>query len=470
MEFYSDKNHLIEFQRLLIDNIALALQVVDVNGRIVYVNSTFETYHKVKAHEVIGRHVTEVIGNTRMHIVARTGMAEHDAFQDIDGKPTVVSRIPLFDGDVCVGAAGMIRFQFVEEANELTRRIESLKNELEHVREVRSASGDTRYTFDDIHALSPLLENAKRAAVSASRTDATVLLCGESGVGKEVFGQSIHNGSRRSKGPFIRLNCSAIHENLIESELFGYKPGAFTGASPKGRKGKFQLADGGTIFLDEIGDMPLHTQVKLLRVIQEGEFYPLGSETPVKSNVRIITATHRNLGEMCRQGTFREDLYYRLNVIPIYIPPLRETPEAIPNLAKRFWEDLSKEHGIFHRELTDEAVNELQINPWKGNVRELRNVLERLLVMANHIHIDAEDIRRVLRQDEVRSLIDSHEVEEGEEGEGERVGLKGLIERTERHAISAALATAGGNRSEAARALRISRPLLYKKMKLYGLE
>ena len=460
----TDQSHLIEFQRMLIDHIALALMVVDTSGRIIYINSSFEEYHKVRAEDVIGRHVSEVVENSRMHIVARTGMAEHDAFQDIHDRPTVVSRIPLFDGKTCVGAVGMIRYQYVEEANELTRRIESLKNELQRVREVKSASADTEYTFDSILASAPLIEHAKESAVRASRTDATVLLCGESGVGKEVFGQSIHNGSRRRNGPFIRLNCSAIHENLIEAELFGYKPGAFTGASSKGRKGKFELADGGSIFLDEIGDMPLHAQVKLLRVIQEGEFYPLGSETPVRSNVRIIAATHRNLGEMSREGTFREDLYYRLNVIPIYIPPLREIPESIPELAKRFWERLSTKHGIFHRELTREAIRELEIHPWKGNVRELQNVLERILVMARHTHIDANDIRRVLQQGEVRNLLDAEH--QGEDP----VGLKGLIERTERHAVSAALAAASGNKSEAARALRISRPLLYKKMKLYGLE
>lgn len=461
VERFADIKHLIEFQRKIIDYCADALMVVDTEGYIIYINDSFCEVHNVRTCEVLGRHVTEVIENTRMHIAAQTSEAEHDHFQDICGKPYVVSRIPIVEKGECVGVVGMIRFRYMEEVQLLTNKIKSLQNKIKDLRQLRSAHTDTRYTFDRIVGVAPKLRHAKSVAMQAAQTDVTMLLQGESGVGKEVFAQSIHNHSLRACGPFIRLNCSAIQETIIESELFGYEEGAFTGARKGGRKGKFELADKGTIFLDEIGDMPLAAQVKLLRVIQEKEVERLGSEKRQKVDVRIIAATNRNLKDMVAQGTFREDLFYRLNVIPVTIPPLREVLEEIPRLAKQLWREISREHGIFHKRLTPESILALQHHSWQGNIRELKNVLECLLVMVKHDRIGKSDVQRVLIQNSVTPRPDEDLLDD------DSFSLCSMVEKTERRAIRSALATAEGNRSKAAKLLGISRPLLYKKIAKY---
>lgn len=463
LERYSDIKHLIEFQRKIIDYCADALMVVDRDGVIVYINDSFSDVHGISLEKAIGRHVTEVIDNTRMHMVAKTCKAEHDHFQDISGRPFVVSRIPIVENGGCVGVVGIIRFRYMEEVQTLTKKIRHLQNRIKDLRAVKRAHSDTDYTFDNVIGVSKKVKYAKEMAMQAASTDVTVLLQGESGVGKEVFAQSIHNHSPRVKGPFIRLNCSAIQQSIIESELFGYDEGAFTGARKGGRKGKFELAHNGTIFLDEIGDMPLSAQVKLLRVIQEKEVERLGSEKHIKVDVRIIAATNRNLKQLVDEGTFREDLFYRLNVIPIYLHPLRSIPEEIPRLAKSIWIQNSKKHGIFHKKLTPRAILALQNHEWKGNVRELRNVLERILVMIRHDHITEQDVHRVLIQSTATNEAEDFNYDE------ESFGLNSLVEKTERRAIRSALAAAEENRSKAAQLLGISRPLLYKKMDKYGI-
>ncbi|WBF68517.1 sigma 54-interacting transcriptional regulator [Desulfovibrio subterraneus] len=464
LDLFTDIKHLIEFQRKIIEYSADGLMVVDKDGRIVYINDSFKELHNVNEQEVINNHVTAIIDNTRMHIVAQTGIAEHDHFQDISGTPYVVSRIPIIENDECVGAIGLIRFRYMEEVQALTDKITKLREQLKNMHAVRSASADTEHTFDDIMGVAPAVKQAKEAAMQAARTEATVLLRGESGVGKEFFAQSIHVHSHRSNGPFIRLNCSAIQETLIEAELFGYEDGAFTGARKGGRKGKFELADGGTIFLDEIGDMPLSAQAKLLRVLQEKEVDRLGSEKMFKVDVRVVAATNRDLERMVAAGEFREDLFYRLNVIPVFIPPLREVPEELPRLAKNIWRKLSKKHGIFHKRLTEKAFIALQHHVWRGNIRELQNVLERTIVMVRHDRIDETDIHKILIQSTAQPLW-----AEPSSGEGQ-FDLTELVEQTEKRALCYALSVAQGNRSKAAKLLGISRPLLYKKMGKYGLE
>jgi len=463
LDLFADVKHLIEFQRKIIDLSIDALMVVDRAGRLVYINDSYEEVHSVKEEDVLHKHVTEVIENTRLHIVAQTGIAEHDHFQTIEGTPYVVSRIPIIENDECVGAVGMIRFRYMEEVKQLTDKIQSLKDELENINAVRSASSDTEYTFEDVVAESPAVRELKEVAMQAAKTEATVLLRGESGVGKEIFAQSIHVHSHRREGPFIRLNCSAIQESLIESELFGYEEGAFTGARKGGHKGKFELADGGTIFLDEIGDMPLSAQVKLLRVIQEKEVERVGGEKRIKVDVRIIAATNRDLENLVAQGRFREDLFYRLNVIPIFLMPLREVPQEIPRLSKRLWKKLSKKHGIFHKRLSSRAFIALQNHAWQGNIRELQNVLERAMVMVRHDSIDECDIQKILIQS------DPHDDLRAPAYDKDRFSLQGLVEQTEKRAVRYALAAAEGNRSKAAKLLGVSRPLLYKKMSKYGI-
>ncbi len=460
---FSHEKNFVEFLKTIIDYCACGLQVVNKQGKIVFINESFKEVHGVREEDVIGRHVTDVVDNTRMHLVAQTGVPEHDRYQDIRGIPYVVSRIPIFEEGECIGAVGLIRFRYIDEVQKLTDDIKRLQKQIRDLRKGSRLSCGTEYSFDNILGVSEPMRQTKSTAMQAASTNATVLLRGESGVGKEVFAHSIHNYSRRRDGPFIRVNCSAIQETLIESELFGYEEGAFTGARKGGRKGRFEQADGGTIFLDEIGDMPLTAQVKLLRVIQEGEVDRLGSEKRNQVDVRIIAATNRNLEDKVRDGSFREDLFYRLNVIPIMIPPLRHIPEDIPWLVKSLWEKLSRRHGIHSKRLSHAAMAAMQMLPWKGNVREMQNVLERLMIMCKVDEIGEEELRRVLLQGGV--CCDLMEID----GEDSGMTLDMLVERTERRAIRYALAVGEGNRSAAAKLLGISRPLFYKKLAKYGL-
>lgn len=460
---FNDPKEMIDFQRKIIDLCADALMVVDKNGDIIYINKSFEDVHKVSEADVLGKPVTSIIDNTRLNVVAKTGVPEHDRLQDIDNHSYVVSRVPIFEDEECVGAVGMIRFRHMEEIQKLTETVKNLKSELAQLRLNNKISNDTEYTFDRIPGVADLAKRAKTKAMLAAPQKVTVLLRGESGVGKEVYAQSIHNCSPRSERPFIHLNCSAIAEHLIESELFGYEEGAFTGARKGGHRGMFEQADNGTIFLDEIGDMPLSAQVKLLRVIQEGKVSRLGSEEIIKVDVRIIAATNRNLEEMIQNKSFREDLFYRLNVIPVDLPALREAPEEIPIIAKRLWQRLARKNAIFNKTLSDGALSVLQQQPWPGNVRELQNFLERCMIMLRENVVTAELIEEALQN--AASNEQGHQT-----FTSEQLSLTEMIEKTESRAISCALDAAEGNRSMAARQLNITRPLLYKKMAKYGLK
>lgn len=277
-----------------------------------------------------------------------------------------------------------------------------LKSELQ---EMRKISEQYKKELDDFKSkdrflkkliyCSPKMEKIINQVKKIADFSSTVLLNGESGVGKEVIAQAIHQLGKRSEKPFLKLNCGAIPENLLESELFGYAKGAFTGADKNGKDGYFKQADGGIIFLDEIGEMPLHLQVKLLRVLQEQEVIPVGSTTPTKVNVQIIAATNKRLEKMVENGSFREDLFYRLNVIPIQIPPLRERTEDISLLAFHFLQQLNEKYDRNYH-LTPDAINVLEFYSWPGNVRELQNIIERLVVTADHAAIDAEFVSQFL--------------------------------------------------------------------------
>ncbi|NRD76275.1 sigma 54-interacting transcriptional regulator [Bacillus sp. BRMEA1] len=277
-----------------------------------------------------------------------------------------------------------------------------LKSELQEMRKISEQYKKELDTFKSKDAFlkkliycSPKMEKIMNQVKKIADFSSTVLLHGESGVGKEVIAQAIHQLGRRSHMPFLKLNCGAIPENLLESELFGYAKGAFTGADKNGKEGYFKQADGGILFLDEIGEMPMHLQVKLLRVLQEQEVIPVGSTTPFKVDVQIIAATNKNLAKMVEEGAFREDLFYRLNVIPINIPPLRERTEDISLLAFHFLQQLNEKYDRNYH-LTPDAVNVLEFYPWPGNVRELQNIIERLVVTADHPAIDAEFVSQFL--------------------------------------------------------------------------
>jgi DNA-binding NtrC family response regulator len=328
----------------------------------------------------------------------------------------------------------------------------------EENRDLREALG-RRYEFKNIVARSPKMQEVLATVERVAPSNSTVLLGGESGVGKDMIARAIHQHSRRASGPFIKINSTAIPENLLESELFGYEKGAFTGAAAM-KPGKFELADKGTIFLDEIGDVPAATQVKLLRVLQEREFERLGGTRTLKVDVRVVAATNQDLRAALEQGTFREDLFYRLNVVPISIPPLREHKEDIPYLAEFFMERFARDAGKPITEITPSAQRVLMDFHWPGNVRELENIIERGVALSTGTVLDASDIR-----------LDHPSSESAAAAAGPAgmfIPQGQTLEQFEDDIIKEALRRSNGNKSQAARLLGLSRNALRYRLTKIG--
>ncbi|MFZ0478667.1 MAG: sigma-54 dependent transcriptional regulator [Terriglobales bacterium] len=337
-----------------------------------------------------------------------------------------------------------------------------VRKELDHSRlqeenrSLREALGQ-KYSHPNIVARSPKMQEVLAMVERVAPTNSTVLLGGESGVGKDLIARAIHEKSRRASGPFVKINSTAIPESLLESELFGYERGAFTGATTS-KPGKFELADKGTLFLDEIGDVPPVTQVKLLRVLQEREFERLGGTKTVKVDVRLLAATNRDLRAALEEGTFREDLYYRLNVVPIDIAPLRERKEDIPDLANLFLARFTKDSGREIRGLKPAAMQMLLAHHWPGNVRELQNVIERACALAAGPELDASDIQLDLPRNRAAAG-------------GDRFLPEGMtLDQWEDEMIREALKRASGNKSQAARLLGLSRNALRYRLSKIGIE
>jgi DNA-binding NtrC family response regulator len=328
---------------------------------------------------------------------------------------------------------------------------------LEEVRTLRSVL-DQRYGFENIVGRSKNFLRVLDQAARVAQRDTTVLIQGETGTGKELIARAIHNNSRRKSKAFVPINCGAIPKDLVESELFGYVRGAFTGALAN-KVGRIEAADGGTLFLDEVGELPLEAQVKLLRVLQEGELPKVGATTQVRVDVRIVAATHRNLAAMVEDGTFREDLYYRLTVVPLQIPPLRERPQDVPELIDTLFKRAKKRHGLPDARLSPAVLQRLTTYRWPGNVRQLENVLERLLVLSASDLITEEDLPEDLQRASASpGLIWLSLPDEG-------VSLESI----ERELISRALERFEGNQTHAARFLDISRRTLIYRMEKHGL-
>jgi PAS domain S-box-containing protein len=432
--------------------------VVDAGGVITMMSEGYAEFNGTTVAEAVGRHVTEVIENTRMHVVVRTGVAEMGEAQTIRGRDVIVNRIPLKDGDRVVGAYGRVVFKDVEQLRQLAGKLNLLESKVKYYEEELTSLRGARYTFDSVVGSGPAIAAAKEEALRASRTDSTVLLRGETGTGKELFAHAIHAAGPRGSGPFIKLNCAAVPAELLESELFGYAEGAFTGAKRGGKPGKFEMANGGTLFLDEIGDMPLPMQAKLLRVLQEREVERVGGTASRRVDIRVIAATARAIEEQVGEGRFRADLYYRVNVIPIRIPPLRERREDIGEIADRILANLAADAGEPKRRASEGAVDILRSWAWPGNVRELRNVLERAVAMTRSETLLPEHLPPQLLR---ASSAPGKAVVPG--------SLASAKADAEKLAIETALKAARGNKSRAADLLRIHRVKLYEKMKRYGI-
>jgi PAS domain S-box-containing protein len=358
----------------VIEAAADAVSVADENGNTIIVNPAYSRITGLPKEAVLNKPVTvDIAEGESMHIkVLQTGMPVRNVNMKVGPakKEVIVNVAPIFIDGKIRGSVGVIHD--ISEIMSLTEELARAKKLIRHLK--------ARYTWEDIMGSSPSMELAKEQARRAAETPATVLLRGESGTGKELFAHAIHNASPRKKGRFVRVNCAALSENLLESELFGYEEGAFTGASKGGKRGLFEEADCGTIFLDEIGDISLSLQSKLLRVLQEKEIIRVGGTRPIPVDVRIIAATNADLELKVHSRTFREDLYYRLNVIPIRIPSLREHKEDILPLAEHIIFKLNQEFGREVRKISGEALQDLRAYDWPGNVRELENVLGRAMI------------------------------------------------------------------------------------------
>ncbi|MDF2545247.1 MAG: domain S-box protein [Anaerosolibacter sp.] len=452
------EKHISEILKTILENAYDGIVVVDEHGIVTMMNNAYADYLGVKKDEVVGRHVTEVIESSRLHIVAKTGREEIGEIQNIKGKNIVVMRIPIIKEGKVVAVVGKIMFKDVKEVGILANKINTIQKELKYYKDALQQVSGVKYNFDSIVGTSDKMQEAKYLGEKAAHTNSNVLIRGESGTGKELFAHAIHSRSNRAMGAFIKVNCAAIPAELLESELFGYEEGAFTGAKRGGKKGKFELANGGSIFLDEIGDMPHNMQAKLLRVLQEKEIERVGGVENIPLNVRIIAATNRNLEEMVEKGEFREDLYYRLNVMTITIPPLRERPEDIEVLIQHLMIKICEQVGNYVTGISSQAMKQMRSHGWPGNVRELENVLERAVNLADYgKEIQMNHLPRYLKKSEI-SVHSSGKRE-----------LKDILEEAEKDAIIECLKNTGGNRTETARILNISRSSLYEKIWKYGI-
>jgi PAS domain S-box-containing protein len=434
-----------------------AISIADAKGNTLLVNPAYTRLMGLSEAQVIGRPVTaDIAEGESVHLkVLRTRKAIRGARLRVGphAREVVVNAAPLLVGGELRGSVGVIH-----DVSELRRLSDELASAKQLLRKL-----EPRHSFDDIVGDGPAISRAKELARKAARTPATVLLLGESGTGKELIAHAIHRASERRDGPLIRVNCAAIPEGLLESSLFGYEGGAFTGARTRGQKGHFEEAEGGTLFLDEIAEAPLALQAKLLRALQEREIVRVGSSRPVRVDVRVIAATNADLESSIARGALREDLYYRLSVMPIRVPSLRERREDLLPLARALLARICEEYRVAPVELGPDALAALEPLPWRGNVRELENVLRRGI-------IDKPADAAVLRAADL-DLADASADPEGggAAGPGRPRSLSELKAAWERQLLRTHLARNRGNREATARALGITVRNLYYKLKRHRL-
>ncbi|MHC8305718.1 sigma-54 interaction domain-containing protein [Pseudomonas sp. PB3P13] len=434
--------------------------IVDRDANIVWMNERYARRFGLESAEVaIGKACESVIPGSLLREVVRTGRPILLDMQDTPKEPLVVMRLPIQDdAGVVIGAIGFALFDELRSLSPMLKRYMSMQEELASTRSLLRAR-QTKYNFAHFIGTSAASLEVKRRARRSASADSPVLLLGETGTGKELLAQAIHGASPRAHKAFVSVNSAAIPEALLEAEFFGTAPGAFTGADRKGRAGKLQIAQGGTLFLDEIGDMPLPLQSKLLRVLQEKEFEPVGSNEVIQSDVRVIAATSTNLEAAIKRGEFRADLYYRLNVLPIQVPPLRERLDDLPALSEAILEELRSQH-----ELNRQALELLGQHAWPGNIRELRNVLERAALLSDDLMLNAGDIRAAIGT--------FTPVERATPIALEPPALETFSaarERFDRQLIENALAQCEGKVIDAAARLGLGRSTLYKKMVALGI-
>lgn len=436
--------------------------IVDSIGTIVYLNRNYAEILGVTVEDTLGKPVEQVIPNTRMTKILETGIDEIGSFMKVHKKQTskditlVCNRLVIRENGDIIGAIAMTTLNNLSEVEALKRdylnMIEENRNMKEELLHLRQAMNP----LENIIGISRSIRDIKQEITNYAKSNLPVLITGETGVGKEVIAEAIHACSNRSMNNYIKINCAAIPSELLESELFGYEEGAFSGAKKNGKIGKFELAHNGTLLLDEIGDMPMHLQVKLLRVLQEGVIDKIGGSTSTPVNVRLICSTNCDLQMKIDEKTFREDLYYRINVIEINIPPLRARKEDIPSLIKHFISSVNQEEGLSIKGVDKEALEKLKQHYWKGNTRELKHVIQRAAVLKKQGQLTFSDFSFFKKRLISKQLVCDD-------------SLKQKLEGLEVETITNALSLYNGNKSKAAKHLNMDRSILYKKLKKYDL-
>jgi sigma-54 dependent transcriptional regulator, acetoin dehydrogenase operon transcriptional activator AcoR len=431
-----------------------AITIVDGRGKVVAWNPKAEELYETSADSIVGAQITDFFQKESVVLMSTLKEGKGVFRQYNQPKQDVhvlINTLPVIIGDQVIGGISVERditeiVRLNDELSTTTAYIQDLESKIETI--------DSDDPFYKIKGRSHTLHDSIMLAKKVAQTDATVMLTGESGVGKELFAQAIHKASTRSHEPFIAINCGAIPAALFESELFGYDKGAFTGAVKEGKLGKMDTAKGGTLFLDEIGELPLELQVKFLRVLQEKQYYRVGGTRPIPVDVRIISATNRDLENLVETGLFREDLYYRLNVVSIPLPPLRERIEDLPELIQLFLQEFASKYKKPVPNIVPEVMVIFMQFPWNGNIRQLKNTMERLVILTDGNEITTAQLPHELVKQAHQPLF----------REGASVTLE-----DERSPLLQALQKTYGNKSAAAKLLGISRVTLYNKMKKYRL-
>ena len=448
---------LSEILKLILDNVYSGIIFCDKDCNIIFLNQVYAELLGVDREKAVGKHITEFFPNSCLPHVVKTGVPELGQRCSLKGEiPFLVNRIPIKRGKETIGVILQTIFKDYGSFRDLVKRLNLLEKKVSYYKRELKSLLSARYTFDDIKGESSSIWEAKRISAKYAKTDSPVLLLGATGTGKELFAHAIHVASRRASGPFVCVNCAAIPKELLESELFGYAPGAFTGAHQKGKAGKIEMAHEGTLFLDEIGDLPLNAQAKLLRVLEEKVLQRVGDLKPIDVDFRLIAATNKDLGGMIRRGEFREELYYRLNTMTVHVPSLVERKEDIALLVRHFLNSMRKSE--FY--CTPSAMEILHKYSWPGNVRELKNVIERAVSLAETNVIDVEHLPAEI------VTLRCYTEECG--GDSSRLLVKELA-RCEYNLLIEALRLARGNMARTARILGISRSTLYEKCKKHNL-
>ena len=429
--------------------------MVAPDDHILFINQAYCDFLGITQEKAIGSHIYDIIENSRMPLIMKTQKVEYaDRHKYTNGKAKgkdiIVHRIPIVENGVTIGSFAILAFTSIADLTALAEKNQSIDAELDYYKTKVLELQNSKYSLDNISGSSKVIRDLKEEIVKVATVKQTVLITGESGCGKELIAHSIHNCSDRHERMFVRVNCAAIPENLFESEFFGYVGGSFSGASKAGKVGKFELANNGTLFLDEIGEMPLFMQSKLLRTLQEKEITRVGGNQTIPVDVRIIAATNRDLEKMIKEGKFREDLYYRINILNIKAPALREHPSDIPEIVESILEELYQENGV-QKKVSKEVYNVFKQYSWPGNVREMNNILSKMYYMSNGKEIGVQEIPRHIRYgDHINSMSANED------------SMDKTIEELEKQMVLQCLKKTQGNLSKTAALLKISRPRLYR--------